>query len=85
MSPGSQQLRSTKDRCLCDGHVVHVPITEQVLLINQSRKLASADVATARTKGTVYASAQQLGHLSPCMSGTAEAEDQVCKFEQSAL
>lgn len=25
------------------------------------------------------------GHLSPCMSGTAETEGQVCKFEKSAL
>ncbi len=85
MSPGPQQLRSIKDRCLCDGHVVHLPITDQMLLIHRSSRFASADVVTARTKGTVNASAQQVGHLSPCMSGIAETEDQVSKLEQSAL
>ncbi len=84
MSPGSQQLRSTRDRCLYDGHVVHVPIADQMLLIYRSSSSSGADVATSRMKGTVYASAQQLGHLSPCMSGTAETEDHAYKFEQSA-
>jgi len=50
MSPGSQQLRSIKDRCLCDGHVVHLPVTDQMLLIHPSSGFAKTDVATTRAK-----------------------------------
>lgn len=85
MSPGPQQLRSIKDRCLCDGHVVHLPITRQMVLTHRSSSFANADAVTARTKGRVCASAQQLGRLSPCMSGVAETEGQASEHEKLAL